>query len=246
MSGSAVHLECKEEHVRTFCCPHPAPSIAQFFLSGNPKARVHRCACCTWCCGCWYLFLASQPQPWGIASLSITDYCLILWRYCSAVVMESSSYRHTYPPLWKEDPLGFMLNAKEHPKISPENRPWLTTCIPAQPGTVPCCHDAQRFLVGGLLNLVVVPLSSFCTVAARWQKNLWFALEIGDGKLWDEWSPLIIIDPQSFIKKFRVKFRYLWSKRLLHSAAWPNVYEYCLWCSRHCILYFTWWLIKEP
>ena len=27
--------------------------------TGNSKACVHRCACCTWCCGCWYLFLAN-------------------------------------------------------------------------------------------------------------------------------------------------------------------------------------------
>ncbi|CAL1164700.1 unnamed protein product, partial [Cladocopium goreaui] len=52
-----------------WCCTTP----------GNPKARVHRCACCTWCCGCWYLFLAFLVG--GLLNLVVvplSSFCLIL------------------------------------------------------------------------------------------------------------------------------------------------------------------------
>ena len=46
---------------------------------GNPQAKVHRCACCTWCCGCWYLFMAFFVG--GLLNLVVvplSSFCLIL------------------------------------------------------------------------------------------------------------------------------------------------------------------------
>eukprot|EP00913_Durusdinium_trenchii_P032493 g30420.t1 len=46
---------------------------------GNPKARVHRCACCTWCCGCWYLFLAFLVGGLlNVVTVPLASFCLIL------------------------------------------------------------------------------------------------------------------------------------------------------------------------
>eukprot|EP00435_Cladocopium_sp_Y103_P040581 s2798_g11.t1 len=55
--------------VLCWCCTTP----------GNPKARVHRCACCTWCCGCWYLFLAFLVGGLlNVVVVPLSSFCLIL------------------------------------------------------------------------------------------------------------------------------------------------------------------------